>query len=47
MTEERKHLWVTWKNGYEVCFNCGVIKRADKKNGQCKGIARIKPRASK
>lgn len=30
---------------WEMCFNCGMIRRADKANHPCKGAAKIGPRS--
>ena len=29
---------------WEICFNCGIIRRIDKKNKPCKGPTKIRPR---
>ena len=29
---------------WQVCFNCGMIRRADKKNSPCKGKVKVGPR---
>lgn len=31
---------------FECCANCGMIRRADKKNTPCKGAVKVGPRAA-
>lgn len=31
---------------HELCFNCGMIRRADKQNAPCKGRPRFGPRTN-
>lgn len=32
---------------WEVCFNCGMIRRADKKNKPCRGSVKVGPRTER
>lgn len=40
------HQWF-WPKGirWECCKVCGIVRRADDKNGPCKGPVKIGPRA--
>ena len=45
------HRWGRFKasgflggQNWELCFNCGMIRRADKANKPCKGTPKIGPR---
>lgn len=29
---------------WEVCFHCGMVRRADKNNSPCRGVVRVQPR---
>lgn len=50
MTPDRKtgdasHEWfVPSRIGYECCRNCGIVRREDRKNATCRGVARVGPR---
>ena len=46
-----RHRWIPKDYGaglsWPVCRNCGVVRRADKKNKPCNGPAKIDVRAEK
>lgn len=45
IAESNGHHWVERFN-LTCCRDCGIVRRADDKNSQCKGVVRVGPRTS-
>ena len=45
MTEQKNgHDWGFWKdNQFQCCKTCGIIRRRDDKNGECRGKQKLRP----
>lgn len=43
--ESQGHRWVAYDElPWDICKVCGVVRRRDNNNSQCKGPVKVKPR---